>query len=125
MITEIDPKINQEIAKNMGYWKDCQNKGRPVNVKSWIDYFLMGDVYVDGFGMYLSEYEFWWLACLKQLEFPKTHIYVFEPNVKKNVQVMANAYGIMLMDADKQVTVDKYKDYHRSVFCRLSDLLSR
>ena len=117
--------IRDYIAKNNGYWKDCRNKGRLVKVKSWIDYFLMGDVYVDGFGMDLSEYEFWWLACLKQKAFPDTHIYVFEPNIKKNIQIMANTYGILLMDADKKVSAGEYEEYHRCVFQRMAKMLSR
>lgn len=30
-------------------------------IESWVDYFLMGDVYILGFGMDFSEFDLWWL----------------------------------------------------------------
>lgn len=48
--------------------------------KSWIDYFIMGDIYVLGFGFDFSEFDLWWLLNRKYNE-KASHgkLYFFEP----------------------------------------------
>ena len=47
------------------YYKKEEDKIRP---KSWLEYFIFGDVYVVGFGMDLSEIDLWWLLNRKKRE---------------------------------------------------------
>ena len=44
------------------------NKGEVFKVKSWVDDFILGDVYILGFGMDFSEFDLWWLLNRKKRE---------------------------------------------------------
>ena len=44
------------------------NKGDEFEVKSWLDSFILGDVYILGFGMDFSEFDLWWLLNRKKRE---------------------------------------------------------
>lgn len=51
-----------------------------ITVHSWLDYFILGDVYTLGFGYDTSEMDLWWLLCRKKRE--RTNhgsLYFFEP----------------------------------------------
>lgn len=53
-------------------------------VQSWLDYFILGDVYTLGFGFDTSEIDLWWLLCRKKRE-KADHggVYYFEPQRRK------------------------------------------
>ena len=62
------------------YYLRKQKSQKDVNYKSWIDYFIMGDIYVLGFGFDFSEFDLWWLINRKFNE-KANHgkIIIFEP----------------------------------------------
>ena len=49
--------LNKERA-NQYYEKQAESK--EIDVWSWLDYFILGDVYTLGFGFDLSEFDIWW-----------------------------------------------------------------
>lgn len=50
---------------------------------SWLDYFILGDVYSLGFGFDTSEMDLWWLLCRKKRErADHGELYFFEPERK-------------------------------------------
>ncbi len=54
-----------------------------LTVDSWLDYFILGDVYCLGFGFDTSEIDLWWLLCRKKRE--RAHhgeLYFIEPDRK-------------------------------------------
>lgn len=49
-------------------------------VMSWLDYFILGDVYCLGFGFDTSEMDLWWLLCRKKREMADHgQLYFIEP----------------------------------------------
>lgn len=44
------------------------NDPRGVPIYSWLDYFILGDVYSLGFGFDTAEMDLWWLLCRKKRE---------------------------------------------------------
>ena len=65
-------KIKEELSKRR-YDKACE-------CKSWIDSFVLGDVYILGFGFGLSEFDLWWLLNRKAREKTKVgKVYFYEP----------------------------------------------
>ncbi len=59
--------------------------GQPdLTVQSWLDYFILGDVYSIGFGFDTSELDLWWLLCRKKRE-RADHgaLYFFDPEREK------------------------------------------
>ena len=63
-------------------------KGLPV--MSWLDYFILGDVYCLGFGYDTAEMDLWWLLCRKKRE-AATHgdLYFLEPARRSAVTKIA------------------------------------
>ena len=53
--------VHEIVAYNQKRGKNYQDYGTNLKFKSWVDYFLMGDVYILGFGMDYSEFDLWWL----------------------------------------------------------------
>ena len=53
--------IHEIMTYNQKRGKDYQDYGTDLKFKSWVDYFLMGDVYILGLGMDYSEFDLWWL----------------------------------------------------------------
>lgn len=49
-------------------------------IRSWIDSFILGDVYILGFGMNFSEFDMWWLLNRKKREKAQHgRVYFYEP----------------------------------------------
>lgn len=59
--------INTNDKKKNKYLSN-QLKGKPQNINDWMDYFILGDVYVLGFGFDFSEIDIWWLLNRKKNE---------------------------------------------------------
>ena len=55
--------VSRLIELNKQRGNDYQEKqlvGEEIQVNSWLDYFIMGEVYSVGFGFDLSEFDIWW-----------------------------------------------------------------
>lgn len=50
-----------------GYVK-YQQSDKEIPIHSWLDAFILGDIYVLGFGYHLSEFDLWWLLNRKKRE---------------------------------------------------------
>ena len=53
-------KYQERINEKKGYANVCKSK-ESEEITSWIDAFLLGDLYILGFGMNFSETDLWWL----------------------------------------------------------------
>jgi hypothetical protein len=73
-----------EYLKSKGNrYQTLQRENAPQVIKSWIDSFILGDVYILGFGMNVSEFDLWWLLNRKKRE--RAHhgkVYFYEPKPK-------------------------------------------
>lgn len=57
-----------------------QKKHTPQTIRSWVDSFILGDVYILGFGMDFSEFDLWWLLNRKKREKASTgKVYFYSP----------------------------------------------
>ena len=64
-------------------YANCIEQGREWKLRSWIDAFILGDVYVLGYGLDLSEFDLWWLINRKKNEKAEHgNIYFYEPAVE-------------------------------------------
>lgn len=68
------------LANRGKSYRRRENSGRRKEIKSWLDAFILGDVYVLGFGFNLAEFDLWWLLNRKKRE-QATHgkVYFYEP----------------------------------------------
>lgn len=117
-----------EIDKKRGnrYFFDHQ-AGKPPRIGAWTDAFILGDVYILGFGFGFAETDMWWLLNRKKREYAgvrgKTFFYELNPSGKKdcekldllslmNVKILpftvedrrwADAYSEAIDDIEKRV----------------------
>ena len=89
-------EIQEHIPHFLRRYKGTLARGRSFVPASWVDYFMMGDLYVLGFSMDLSEMDLWWLACCKKRHFPDSRIYFYRPapEIDPHTEKMMTAYGI-------------------------------
>ena len=77
--------IHEIMTYNQKRGKDYQDYGNDLKFKSWVDYFLMGDVYILGFGMDYSEFDLWWLLGRRLREKAKVgRIYYYSIKSEEN-----------------------------------------
>ena len=101
-------QIQRYVGSMMSRYKAAETQKKPYYPKSWIDYFLMGDVHVLGFGMDPAEFEIWWLACCKQRNFPKSKIYLYTRGVDPEQELLMRAYGIEIINCKKDSYLESY-----------------
>lgn len=85
-------------AKNtLKRFRTSKSKNIPFKPLSWVDYFLIGDVYSFGFKFDLSESDIWWLLSFKKYYFGETRVYYYEANkVDDDKLHMLEAYEVKM-----------------------------
>lgn len=82
---------------------------RPQKIGSWIDAFVLGDVYILGFGMDFSEADLWWLA-----EYKSNH----QEFCGKTIFYEPEQSEIATCVMDGNLACDKLADYVLSTQCK-------
>ena len=73
-------RINKYLDGQKNRYFDIQREGKENVIKSWIDAFILGDVYAVGFGYDYSEFDLWWLLNRKKRENAEHgKLYFYEP----------------------------------------------
>ena len=101
-------------------YRGCNQHGKDYMPRSWIDYFLLGDVHIVGMGMDLAEMDLWWLICCKKRNFPDRKIYFYEPeNADAPKHQLMRNYGV---DVVTDIPFDgDYPKYYRTIFNQLKN----
>ena len=107
-------KIQQYVPKLVARHKSATLKGHIFNYYSWVDYFLLGNVYIVGLGMDLSEMDLWWLVNCKKRNFCGGKTVLYKPDIKKEEQLLAEAYGVEVITDG--LTEKDYINYYKWVF---------
>lgn len=61
-------KMVEYISARGNTYEFRQKRELPQPIRGWIDSFILGDVYILGFGMNFAEYDMWWLLNRKKRE---------------------------------------------------------
>ncbi len=106
-------------------YRACSRSGHAFDPCSWVDYFLLGDIYILGQGLDFSEMDLWWLInCKKRLGL-KGQVYFIEPNMEQKKRqakkMLLETYGVKIVTADVQK--DGYKDYFWEMSKKLGELM--
>ena len=92
-----------------------------LKIRSWMDYFMLGDVYIVGLGMALSEMDLWWLVNCKKRHFPETNVILYKPDIKLEEMLLAEAYGIKV--ETNGLVNNNYKAYYEWLYRELAQKL--
>ncbi len=79
--------------------KTAESENREYDYSSWIDYFVLNDVHVVGFGMDPAEEDLWWLLCYKKRNFSdrKTTLLIPEKDISSEKELLLKAYGVEII----------------------------
>lgn len=74
-------EITDYIKHKGNSYAMAQKSGGEIKIRSWVDAFILGDVYILGTGLELSEVDLWWLINRKKREKNASHgkVYFYEP----------------------------------------------
>ena len=84
--------------------------------KSWIDYFLIGDVHIFGFKLDFSEIDIWWLLSYKKSAFPQSKTFFYDSSIDDEKRILLKCYEVELptiaFDESKE---NRYIDYYKKI----------
>lgn len=113
-------KIIDESEKNKDHYFRNQKEGKTVELNSWIDSFILGDVYVLGFSFGLSEVDLWWLLNRKQrerAEHGKVYFYELHSEKQREKTELLKLMDVEIIDLGfsdtDNTTPDGKPDYKR------------
>lgn len=115
-------EIQNRVPILMKEYHSCQKKNTPFKPKSWVDLFLISDVYILGLSMYLCEIDLWWLIECKKRNFPETKVY-FYGEAQEDVYKMLWVYGVDLC-TEVQLTKGDYKQFYIDAINDISDKIN-
>ena len=107
LMSEVTSRAN---GVNAGYKDDLSF--RP---KSWVDYFLLGDIYIFGFDMAFSEIDIWWLLSYKKSSFPNTKVFYYSPTIAEEKTLVMNCYRIEMPEVEFDDEKQDYIDYYERI----------
>ena len=106
-------EINNRSKNTIADYKTAITKKRNMVPVSWVDYFLMGDVYCFGFGLDISESDIWWLLACKKNHFPESKFFYYDPKViESKKRLLLECYGAEIIEG-KEKKPDYIKYYER------------
>lgn len=115
-------KLLSEVEKratvaNRGFYHSINNN-IPFCPKSWIDYFLIADIYIIGFQMDFSESDIWWLLSYKRNVNPKSKVKFFQPYINDDMKLMLDSYGVETPNVsfeDTNNTGEDFINYYKNI----------
>ena len=111
--------LSEVIARadkvNVGYRKAVKEK-QPFLPKSWIDYLLIGDVYIMGFRLDFSESDIWWLLSYKKSAFSGAKTFFYDGSISGEKQLMFSCYDVQMPSVEfNNRGKRKYINYYKSI----------
>lgn len=106
-------------------YQETQNEGKHLVVQSWLDYFLMGDVYAVGLGFDTSEFDLWWAIERKAREkavHGRIHAFMSEPRDKHLPQEAL--FRAMKVDYERHDTADGYEAAYTRIVERIREYMN-
>lgn len=111
-------KMKDYMDKRGKIYRNKEKTNEIIDIESWLDAFVLGDVYVIGFRYDLSEFDLWWLLNRKARE-KVNHgkVYFYEPEpmffderleLLKALDVQVEHLGMKLTDYK-----DIYKEFYK------------
>ena len=124
-------KMKEYLKKKNDSFKKAQSEGKAVEIKSWVDAFILGDVYILGFGFGLSEFDLWWLLNRRKREkadIGGIYLYEAKPDGYNERLDLLKLLGVEIIDCGfekkknsdgKEELCGSYKDFY---YAAISDI---
>ena len=92
LLSEVTEQASSVIKK----YKAAEKSKHNMHFESWIDYFLIGDVHIFGFGLDFSESDIWWLLSFKKSTFPDAKTYFYGLDITEEQMLMLKCYNVIV-----------------------------
>lgn len=115
-------RAQQQVAGVLARYKGRSAHPNDLQLHSWLEFFLLSDVYVVGFGLELSELDLWWLINCKKRHFPQTKTVLYKPDLPTAQRLLADAYGVEVVCVPR--VGSDYPTYYRTVYRELQTQLA-
>lgn len=105
-------------------YQESQEEGKPLMLQSWLDYFLMADVYAVGLGFDTSEFDLWWAIERKAREkaaHGQLHAFMSEKAGKHLPQEAL--FKAMQVDYERYDTADGYEAAYAKIVDRIRTMM--
>lgn len=113
------------LPKFLRSYKSAVKAGKDYMPVSWVDYFLLDDVYMFGLGMDPSESDLWYLLSVKKRTFPNTKVYFFTPDDRReDILMMLSTYGVEIIENQLSNEKGKYKKYYHETIDELKEYMA-
>ncbi len=109
--------IKQYASESIKRYKTALRQGEEFYPRSWVDYFLYGNVSIIGQGLHFSEMDLWWLINCKKRN-GTGNITWYEPNIKMENRMLADAYDVKIKTCT--VKQDEFENYYTAVLDSLA-----
>lgn len=124
-------RLTKHILQYLDKRKNSYDKySEDVKFKSWIDYFIVGDIYIVGLGFDFSEFDLWWLLNRRMREKANIgNVYFYEPiceQCKAKISAL-ECFGIkcenfsMVKPTDQKELSPFYDDFYRKVVIDINE----
>ena len=105
-------RIQSYTAETIRRYKIAERNGDLFYPRSWVDYILVGNVYIVGQGMDLSEMDLWWLMDCKKL-YGKGTTTLYKPEMKQEQVMLAEACGVKAETCERPLS---FAEYYEDIF---------
>jgi hypothetical protein len=109
--------MQQYMSALIARYRAGSTRQQGTALRSWLDYFMLGDVHIVGLGMALSELDLWWLVNCKKRHFPDRKIILYKPDIRPEEKLLAEAYGVI-------VETDGFEGDYRAYYRWLCEALN-
>lgn len=118
--------ISDYLPKFLRRYRNAMKNGKEYKKVSWVDYFLLDDVYMFGLGMDPSESDLWYLLSVKKRRFPETKVYFFTPDDRRDdILMMLSTYGVEIIETSLSNEKGKYKKYYHETIDVLKEYMTQ
>ena len=127
-------RMIQYTTENENRYEDNAKNKKETVINSWLDSFILGDVYVIGFSFDFSEFDLWWLLNRKLREkAPHGKVYFFEPYTEgfnariellKLLDVKHIDCNVRMPSKDDSLCTVKYQEFYDKAFRMIRKLMS-
>jgi hypothetical protein len=125
-------KIKTELDKRGNHYASRQKQGLEIEFDSWVDSFILGDVYILGFGYDLTELDLWWLLNRKAREHAENgNVYFYEPKSeeRREKQALLELLGVKVRNLGFDETQIKangsdYRPFYREAVSNIQKLVN-
>ena len=115
-------RIKEELDKGGNQYYHKQTHEELIAYDSWLDSFILGDIYVLGYGYDLSEFDLWWLLNRKYREKAEKGRFIFyemqNPEKREKVELLklfgadVRDFGMTEPCRDDPQLTEKYKRFY-------------